>query len=595
MIKKLKMGKKMLLGFGIILVLSGIVLIFGITHGQTMYGHLKNFYDVPYQQVNATWQIKEAWQEIQKNMYLASTTVYDAPKKTAFESIQKADDRATQALDILETEFRADYGDKLDALYAQIKISEQYRSEIISLLNQNTEAKNIAAQKKLSTDYNDSVTAADNILDEFSQIAQDNAAKKVSYVERTNRYNTIILSAIGVITLIGSIFLGMRITDNVNRPLKEIERAAKDLAQGNLHGQEITYQSTDELGSLADNMRTTIKVLRVYIEEINEIMLEVAKGNLTAAPSINFKGDFSAIEKSISSSMKAVNDVMAQLNESADQVASGSNQVSAGAQALSVGAAQQANSVDELAATINHISEGITATAHNAAIASKKTSAAGDEVESSISQMKQLVAAIQEIESTSGQIGKIIKTIEDIAFQTNILALNAAVEAARAGTAGKGFAVVADEVRNLASKSAEAAKNTTVLIETSIKAVAQGVELVEVTAKSMDDVAVVTTEMSQIVENIAADADNQATAVTQVTQNIEQIGNVVQNTSATAQQSAAASEELSSQAQMLKGLVSRFTLQKDAAGELDLTTLEYQNTNESSFQSKAFEIEPAGK
>lgn len=251
---------------------------------------------------------------------------------------------------------------------------------------------------------------------------------------------------------------------------------------------------------------------------------------------------------------------LSQINQAANQVSAGSDQVSSGAQALSQGATEQASSVEELAATITDISGQVKSNAESALNAKEKSEMAGTEIAASNQKMQELIAAMEEISKSSQEIGKVIKTIEDIAFQTNILALNAAVEAARAGAAGKGFAVVADEVRNLASKSADAAKSTTALIEGAITAVSNGTQLVDVTAKSLLSVVTGTQEVASIVNDISTASAEQASSIAQVTQGIDQISSVVQTNSATAEESAAASEELSGQAQMLNNLVGQFKL-----------------------------------
>lgn len=202
-------------------------------------------------------------------------------------------------------------------------------------------------------------------------------------------------------------------------------------------------------------------------------------------------------------------------------------------------------------------------TAENARSASEKADQAGAMLVTSNDKMNDAIAAMRDIANSSNEIGKIIKTIEDIAFQTNILALNAAVEAARAGAAGKGFAVVADEVRNLASKSAEASKNTTTLIERSVRSVESGTQIVQETAESLGDAVASANEVVQLVEKISKAAEHQAESIAQVTLGIDQISNVVQTNSATAEESAASSEELSGQAQTLKGMVRRFRLRQN--------------------------------
>jgi methyl-accepting chemotaxis protein len=270
--------------------------------------------------------------------------------------------------------------------------------------------------------------------------------------------------------------------------------------------------------------------------------------------------DYEPIMEALRNIRNNLSDALSRINESADQVANGSEQVSSGAQALSQGATEQASSIQELAATINDISNQINSNAQNAKEARKEAEGAEKNVLTSNQKMVEMNQAMMQISDKSNEIGKIIKTIEDIAFQTNILALNAAVEAARAGEAGKGFAVVADEVRNLASKSGDAAKNTTLLIEESMRAVENGTKISTDTAKSMHQVVESTKRINMIIENVAEASDKQAVAVNQVTQGIDQISSVVQTNSATAEQSAAASEELSGQAHIMKGLVQQFKL-----------------------------------
>ena len=232
------------------------------------------------------------------------------------------------------------------------------------------------------------------------------------------------------------------------------------------------------------------------------------------------------------------------------------------AQALSQGATEQASSIEELAATITEMSGQIQNNAQSALQASQTVDGVGEKILESNQQMQTMTKAMGEISASSSEIGKIIKTIEDIAFQTNILALNAAVEAARAGEAGKGFAVVADEVRSLASKSSDASKSTAALIENSLKAVENGTRIADETAQSLLSVVEGTKEIASQINQIAAASSEQSKGAAQVQLGIDQIPNVVQTNSATAEESAAASEELSGQAQMLKTLISKFKLRR---------------------------------
>ncbi len=358
------------------------------------------------------------------------------------------------------------------------------------------------------------------------------------------------------------VLMAIYIIRSISKPVGELDNVAKKIAEGDLD-QNITYKSKDEIGTSSVNFNKTVGRLRnyvSYIDEISSVLRQIAGGNLVFDLTLNYEGEFAKVKQALEEISLSLNDTLGQINQAADQVSSGSDQVSSGAQALSQGATEQASSIEELAATINEISTQVKDTAANANAVRQQTDQTGEQVATSNEQMQEMIAAMTEISDKSGQISRIIKTIEDIAFQTNILALNAAVEAARAGEAGKGFAVVADEVRNLASKSSEASKSTAALIEGTVQAVEKGTEIANATAESLFAVVESTKGVVSSVDKIASAADQQAESIAQVTQGIDQISSVVQTNSATAEESAAASEELSSQAQVMKGLVGRFTL-----------------------------------
>ena len=378
---------------------------------------------------------------------------------------------------------------------------------------------------------------------------------------------TVLLSALVSVAVIAVCVMLMAryLKKTVSGPLAEITRVAGRLEQGDLGlsaGQEIeiSVDSNDEVGELAQIFRETIRRLRAFIGEISDVLEAIAGGDLTSAARQDYVGDFMSIKRSMEDISTKLNDTMGKIHESASQVSAGSEQVSNSAQALAQGATEQASSVQELSATISDISENAQRTAQATREAGQFVEQAGAQLDISVEYVKQLNVAMERISSSSEEIRKIIASIENIAFQTNILALNAAVEAARAGSAGKGFAVVADEVRSLATRSDEAAKATKDLIESSIAAVAEGSSVVnEVTAalgRTSESAGGVTAKMSIVVDAV----EKQTNAIAQVTEGIDQISSVVQTNSATSEESAAASQELSSQASLMKNLVSAFRL-----------------------------------
>ena len=351
------------------------------------------------------------------------------------------------------------------------------------------------------------------------------------------------------------------IAKRMSDPIKEASERLKKLSQGNLKDEVYVFPAEDEIGELTKALSTTVQTWRDYIGDISASLAELDKGNLALAMNMEYVGDFAPIKESFQRTIRTLNDTFLKLNNSAGQVASGSDQVASSAQALSQGATEQASAVEELAATINEIHSHVASNAENAKQASEQALAAASELEHGKKQMEQMTSAMRQINDSSSEISKIIKTIEDIAFQTNILALNAAVEAARAGSAGKGFAVVADEVRNLASKSAEASKNTAVLIEATVNSVQEGTGIANRTAESIGRIVISSEESAKLIHEISEASQEQANSIAQVTLGIDQISSVVQTNSATSEECAAASEELSSQAQLLKNLVRRFQIQ----------------------------------
>ena len=381
----------------------------------------------------------------------------------------------------------------------------------------------------------------------------------------TTYFDIVINLVMMVLAILLSIVVALKLANSISRPMKACAERMRLLVEGDLETPVPEAVSRDETGMLTESTAELVTGLSTIIHDIGYLLSEMANRNLDIRSQHQeaYVGDFQSILYSMRNLKVELSEILRQINTSAKQVSSASNQVSSSAQNLSQGAVEQASSVQELAARIGEIAGQVKDTADSARDVREQTHHAGEGVSVCNHQMQELMDAMEKIHSSSDEIGKIIKTIEDIAFQTNILALNAAVEAARAGTAGKGFAVVADEVRNLASKSAEASQNTSLLIMHSTEAVQTGTEIARHTAGTLSDVVNNIQSMVSSIDQISAVSNEQSEAVQQVNDGISQIASVVQSNSATAEESAAASEELSAEAANLKQLVDQFTLSKN--------------------------------
>ena len=375
---------------------------------------------------------------------------------------------------------------------------------------------------------------------------------------------TIVIPLAIIILAVAAFMIFTFVSKMISQPLTTLSEFMKkagttgdiELKPENVQQIKKFAETNDEIGQAISNSAAFVG----HVTNIARELESIADGDLTN--DVQMLSDMDTMGKSLKQMVNNLNLMFAEIHASTDQVSMGSKLVADGAQTLAQGSTEQAASIEELSSSIAEIAERTKDNAATAEKTAKLSMIIKENAEKGSRQMNEMIAAVGEINDASRNISKIIKTIDDIAFQTNILALNAAVEAARAGQHGKGFAVVAEEVRNLASKSAEAAKDTGGMIQNSMEKAQLGSRIAGETAESLSEIVSGINESTQLVSEIANSSEEQSAGISQINTGIDQVAQVVQQNSATAQESAAASEEMSSQSDTLQQLISQLKLKE---------------------------------
>jgi methyl-accepting chemotaxis protein len=405
------------------------------------------------------------------------------------------------------------------------------------------------AYSELLQGVNDSLDAVIVPLSETAQILQDYASGDLEKSMRALPGQQVVLSE-SINT----------IRNNLQALIDEGVRLADAAEKGLLQSRGDIAKFSGGYRPIIEGMNNTILNIVRPINEGVDFLTRMAEGDLTGIIDSNYEGDHARIKNAMNRTLSALNDILEQIALAVDQVNSGAQQVTDSGNALSKGAAEQASSLQEITASMNEIGSQTRKNAENSAQANQLAGSARGIAEEGNKQMKKMLTAMNDINKASGNISQIIKAIDEIAFQTNLLALNAAVEAARAGVHGKGFAVVAEEVRNLAQRSANAAKETTELIETSVQKVGNGTKIANATAESLNEIVTGVTAVTDLIGEIASASNEQALQIDQVNSGLGRIDQVTHANTASAEETASAAEELSSQAEQLRHIVGTFSL-----------------------------------
>lgn len=553
--KNLKVSKKLIISYAFVLILLVVIIAVSIGNLISIRARVEAFYNGPFKVLNAANTVNSSFEAMQKSVFRAISNTNPVIAEQALEDSKVYAGKIQEQIPIIQKDFLGDQAivERLRAALDELAPQREHVLEL-ALQNQKEEAAAYMEANNIKT-----IHKAQAELDELIDTADRKADELIVSLRSEQMEFIVMLSVLGTASVLISILFGIYITRSITRPIKELETAARQMEQGHLKV-DVSYRSKDELGSLSNSMRQMSEKISYYMDEISRAMQQLADGNLDIPGCDGFQGDFLPVQEALFIVIDSLNETMAEINTFSDQVASGSDQVAGGAQVLSQGVIAQAGSVEELASTMSEISRQVNENAETSQAVKTAAGEMGTNILACNQQMQEMKAAMGEINSCSTQIRKIIKTINEIASKTNILALNAAVEAARVGAESKGFSVVAQEVRGLAGKSSAASKSTEALIEQTLDAVAHGTKLAEETAASLMNIVGGTDDMVSKINQIAEATQKQAEATEMVSIGIGQISDIVQTNSATAEESAAASEELYGESQLLKSKISRFKL-----------------------------------
>ena len=557
-IRNMKLKFRLLLSYAMVIAICLSASIAALFMLNRIGDNLSSFYRNNYTVTINVWLAKREMQAARGDILNA---ILESDVEESAEYIDKAKEslrnmRAT--FPVIRNSFKGDIA-MVDRVDKRLQEAIVYRDKVFALVET---GKTDEAYEVMKSSYIPVLNQMADLLQQIADVAAHNAQDMVKEGEYAQASAITVIMIIMTFSIVSAALLGIYISNSIRKPVKEIEDAAQQLANGQLDGVCVSYTSRDELGKMSDSIRDLISYQKTIIEDISDILGDMSEGNFKVQSNVNeyYMGHYDRILVSMWGLRDKLSDTLWRISQSARQVANGSEQVSSGAQILAIGAEEQADSIEKLAIAVNEISEQVRVTKENADKARNQTDRAGAQVSESNQQMQEMISAMNVISERSDEIYKIVKTIQDIAFETNLLALNASVEAARVGELGTGFAVIAREIRSLADKTAMASKNTTALIKESVAAVKNGEKVAHTAADSLLQVIECTKQVIFMVDRIASATENQHKSISNITAEVRQVSDVVQNNASISEELAAASEELSTQTQMLDHMIGQFQL-----------------------------------
>ncbi|WP_124065418.1 HAMP domain-containing methyl-accepting chemotaxis protein [Clostridium sp. E02] len=533
-----------------IILLSSVFSLFSF---RSIGNNMTTFFQIQYDTTKKQMEIRKDVQTINKRILWAIIRKEDSETQKQREDTIKRFDKISQYITVINQNLNNQNSNELTTAFDELKKDTLYLYDIL----EKGDAE--GAFSYYETTFNEVSEVLADALDETGRQSDLDAENKYGTSKEVQNAAEILLFLLSAASLLIAILMGKRLIKSIAQPLKEMEKAANEIAQGNLHT-VITYESDDEIGQAAQGLRTSIDKLSSYISEIDRVMEEMAGGNFNVKFIHEFSGDFRNIQRSLTLFTEKISTSFLEISDGSRRVSEGSEQISESAQNLAEGAESQAGIVRELSQTVTDISKKISENAEASSEIKREVDTVTVDITNENEAMNEMVLAMKTIKKTSDEISKMIGTIGEIAMQTNLLALNASIEAARAGEAGKGFSVVANQVSLLANQSTQAAQSSSQLIDASQKAVEEGSIIADRVSVKLKGVLKETDLICTKISSMAIAFSQQAEAVKQVDTGIDQIAQVVDVNAATAEENSAASEELTSQAQELKTLMAQFQL-----------------------------------